>query len=587
MFHSTVPLEHLFGLTKRLVMLKIFKPKRRNGTYYFRCLFDEKELCNSLFTKEYSIAKVFVKELGEYLMSKLEKQKYTFEEVRQILSGYIVEARELKCENSFKCRDKRYEAYRKNNPLKNLEIGILTELKVISDLLANFSEKNQALQIRKLKAIKNQVLPLLPDYNELANERHGKLILEAQNKLIIADAMNYGLKATFESNSTSMSMKQAFGSFKIAKKADNLKSLSEKQLFDRTEMMLNILTNYNLNAKLSSFGISDYDRVQEIIRKYPTNISKKPQFAHLMHSRDINLILETAQENKTSLLSVKTANDYIRCLNQFLNFCYEKGFIQRNFLSFKARKTSNSESEKIPYSVQDINNMLTSKRFDKDIKSVLISNPEHIWITLIAMFSGARLSEICQLHFTDIDTNELLFSITDTGDNTKKGQSVKSKNSKRVVPIHGFLIKCGFLQFLNNQVMNHHHELYSNGNFNIWGFQHDKIVQKYGWGRYWGKLFQTFNRTCITTQKNKTFHSFRHNFITYINETYPEKNIITTATVGHTNNSINVKTYTHTEWITKKRELIDLIDYPQNKAELTMVMEKMRFHYGLGIGIGS
>lgn len=61
-----------------------------------------------------------------------------------------------------------------------------------------------------------------------------------------------------------------------------------------------------------------------------------------------------------------------------------------------------------------------------------------------------RLNEICQLTTADIITKDevVCFSIND-----KNGKRVKTANAIRIIPIHPTLIKCGFLQYVEQQKM--------------------------------------------------------------------------------------------------------------------------------------
>lgn len=67
------------------------------------------------------------------------------------------------------------------------------------------------------------------------------------------------------------------------------------------------------------------------------------------------------------------------------------------------------------------------------------------WVPLLGLYTGARISELCQLRVADVqkvDGVDLL-RITDEGD----GQDVKTEAGRRDVPIHPELIRLGFLDF--------------------------------------------------------------------------------------------------------------------------------------------
>lgn len=68
------------------------------------------------------------------------------------------------------------------------------------------------------------------------------------------------------------------------------------------------------------------------------------------------------------------------------------------------------------------------------------------WIPLLGIFTGSRVSELCQLRIADIDTKSRVpaLSITDEG----AGQQVKTSASVRDIPIHSELIRLGFLEYV-------------------------------------------------------------------------------------------------------------------------------------------
>jgi integrase len=78
----------------------------------------------------------------------------------------------------------------------------------------------------------------------------------------------------------------------------------------------------------------------------------------------------------------------------------------------------------------------------------------YCWLPLIGLYTGARINEICQLNpFTDIvldnATGISYFHFTDDGE-TISGvdKSIKTKSSKRIVPIHSKLLELGFLDYI-------------------------------------------------------------------------------------------------------------------------------------------
>ncbi len=64
----------------------------------------------------------------------------------------------------------------------------------------------------------------------------------------------------------------------------------------------------------------------------------------------------------------------------------------------------------------------------------------HYWFLMLGRYTGMRAGEVCQLTIEDVDTKSGVFLV--------RGEQLKTKNSKRVVPIHQHLIARGLFSFV-------------------------------------------------------------------------------------------------------------------------------------------
>jgi integrase len=84
--------------------------------------------------------------------------------------------------------------------------------------------------------------------------------------------------------------------------------------------------------------------------------------------------------------------------------------------------------------------------FESDsYKKYLFKTPSEYWIPLLALFTGARLNELCQLTVGDIESvgGVETLSFLDEG-----GKRLKTAASRRIIPIHSKLIELGFLRYV-------------------------------------------------------------------------------------------------------------------------------------------
>lgn len=74
------------------------------------------------------------------------------------------------------------------------------------------------------------------------------------------------------------------------------------------------------------------------------------------------------------------------------------------------------------------------------------ANPVLRWVPLLCAYSGARLSEMCQLRAEDVRKIEGIWSMAIDSD----AGSVKTVSSERIVPLHTAVVDAGFLVFVRN-----------------------------------------------------------------------------------------------------------------------------------------
>lgn len=189
-------------------------------------------------------------------------------------------------------------------------------------------------------------------------------------------------------------------------------------------------------------------------------------------------------------LSVRTTNKYIALLSTVLRWSVKHGYITRNpaeglQLDLKKR----ADEERKAYDLEDIQRILQHLPSKDGAESF------KFWIPMIAMHSGMRREEICQLHAGDV--REIggiwCFDVNDA-----KGKSLKTKSSDRLIPVHSRLIDLGLLEAIMASD--------SDGG-NLWGFKQWKGT----WGKQFGNWWSIyFNRQKVTQDPLKVFHSFRH-----------------------------------------------------------------------------
>ena len=123
------------------------------------------------------------------------------------------------------------------------------------------------------------------------------------------------------------------------------------------------------------------------------------------------------------------------------------------------------------------------------------------WLPLIALYSGARRTEIAQLRASDIRQIEegiWIFDFTASGED----QHVKNLSSARITPVHPELIRLGLADWARTRAS-------TSPSAPLWPGFEPPIEPK---AKAWTKWFARYLGKYVSEDPAKIFHSFRHTF---------------------------------------------------------------------------
>jgi integrase len=155
-----------------------------------------------------------------------------------------------------------------------------------------------------------------------------------------------------------------------------------------------------------------------------------------------------------------------------------------------------------PFSIEDLQRLFASPVFTQTERPQGGRGEAAFWFPLIALFSGARRTEIAQLRISDVRQGEggiWYFNFTNEGED----QSLKTASSARSVPIHAELIRLGLLAQLSARSAT-----LAKG-APLWEGFGPPIDPKV---KAWTKWFGRYLGAHVVDHPAKTFHSFRHTF---------------------------------------------------------------------------
>ena len=138
------------------------------------------------------------------------------------------------------------------------------------------------------------------------------------------------------------------------------------------------------------------------------------------------------------------------------------------------------------------------------------------WSLLLAMYTGARRTEIYQLRKTDIRVEDSINYILVTDEH--ESQRLKTNNAKRKIPIHKRLIELGFLEYVEQAQERVLYEITSAESITSW----------------FGRLVVELEIPSVNElDELRSYHSFRHTFISNIRNNHTFDLSLIQQIVGH------------------------------------------------------
>ncbi len=212
-------------------------------------------------------------------------------------------------------------------------------------------------------------------------------------------------------------------------------------------------------------------------------------------------------------ISVANVNAYLNKFCSFMNWCVTEEYIDKNpSKGLRVPDLVKKRDKRKSFTTQQLRRIFNAPLYTgcqddfHGYAKVGANKPKRarFWVPIIALFTGMRLNEICQLDVADVvtidgyDCFSISENITDQGDIKR----LKTASSERIVPVHDQLKRIGFMTYVNEQKRSGSKKLFP-----------EILATKDGYRSvHFSKWFSRFLETCKASEKLTCFHSFRHNF---------------------------------------------------------------------------
>lgn len=317
--------------------------------------------------------------------------------------------------------------------------------------------------------------------------------------------------------------------------------LTVHELIDKTDMLS--VTREDANKALS------------LIKQYPQNVNQARNKKHF-GGLSADKILSKNKKLGLPVISEGTATRYIERASIVYRWAVRQNYISYNpwegLASRKKKANKKQVDNRAPFTNEDLKHIFGHKVFTTATVGTGSRNHQPLnyqyWVPLIALHTGMRPNEICQLLKSDVkQINDIwCFDIQVTTDD----QKLKNLNSIRVVPIHSKLLELGFLKFWDS--IPEDQRLFSELNYT----KSDGYVKS---------VTNWFKRNIFLEQwkdEKKVFYSFRHTFADF----YKQKQLspqIAGSILGHESGTITYDTYGGNISVEKLKENIEILDFSE------------------------
>jgi integrase len=247
-------------------------------------------------------------------------------------------------------------------------------------------------------------------------------------------------------------------------------------------------------------------RFQEMLTSLPPNATKR--FPKLT-------LEQSAVKGKTEGLrpiSASVANTYLNKLSKLFAWAIDEDLLEKNpAKGLRIASPPNSKKgRRKPFSTEQLNAIFGAplyKGCQDDEDGYAEPGPNRprrgrFWVPLLALFTGMRLNEICQLLVTDItiDDNTDVILVSESEEDGDK--RVKTQAGERCIPIHPMLKQLGFLEYVAERRDAGDVRLFSELSKGSTGYYSDNFQ----------KWFSRFLAKTGAKKPKTSFHSFRHTF---------------------------------------------------------------------------
>ena len=210
-------------------------------------------------------------------------------------------------------------------------------------------------------------------------------------------------------------------------------------------------------------------------------------------------------------VSIPTTNTTLSMISALFGFAFKRNLIEVNpARGTQLKDVRRAREKRREFDPAALSAIFSSAIYTADQRPEGGAGEAAYWLPLLALYTGARINELCQLHpgdvaqegYADAKGKPQKAWVIRIEQDAGKDKRVKTESSERRIPVHPDLIKLGFVKYAQAQA----------GKpllFDKLSMGPKELRLAGNWGRWFARYMRN---TCGVTDDRMTFHSFRHTF---------------------------------------------------------------------------
>jgi len=333
------------------------------------------------------------------------------------------------------------------------------------------------------------------------------------------------------------------------RKARNRRGVWDAQTTLQARKTYQVFAELCGDRPIGGYVREDAVRFKNLLCDLPANYAKAAKYKGMAATE----IADAAGQGEERL-SPRTIQRHLSAMSALWNDAVEQAETPSNiFKGFRLPSSKRPQEQRAMWSSDKLAKLFASpiwsgsQSADRRTKPGNAMIRDHrFWLPLIAVFSGMRQEEICQLHVEDLRQEGAVW-VFDIND--RPPRQLKNRNAVRLVPVHQVLIKIGLLGYAEDCRAAEHERLFPQLSA---GGADDRL------GHNFSKNFTYYRRQIGPYQPGLDFHSFRHSATTFMSHAGIAAPIIDQLT-GHATPGETAR-YTKGFRIEQLKAAIDAID---------------------------